>query len=165
MKSLYAALALALILTISPIRALAQEQAPESNLAITVYGLRNDKGVVRLALFGDKPTYKADEDNSGEEAVRRRVIEIKNGVAHCDFAQLPYGTYAVKFYHDENNSGNFETGMFGIPKVEYGFSNNARANFGPPSFEKASFKVSQAQMTLNLVPQQRNLLGMSEDNI
>ena len=32
--------------------------------------------------------------------------------------------------------------LFGVPKEQFGFSNNAKGNFGPPSFEDASFTVS-----------------------
>jgi uncharacterized protein (DUF2141 family) len=33
----------------------------------------------------------------------------------------------------------------GIPKEDYGFSNNARSAFSPPSFKEAAFVHKQAQ--------------------
>jgi uncharacterized protein (DUF2141 family) len=35
-----------------------------------------------------------------------------------------------------------DNNFFGIPKEQYGFSNNARALFGPPNFEDASFVLN-----------------------
>jgi len=32
-----------------------------------------------------------------------------------------------------------DNNFFGVPKEQYGFSNNARALFGPPDFENAAF--------------------------
>lgn len=53
--------------------------------------------------------------------------------------KLPDGIYAVSVIHDENDNGKLDTNILGIPKEGFGFSNNPRIFFGPPSFEKASF--------------------------
>ena len=38
-----------------------------------------------------------------------------------------------------------DTNFFGIPKEQFGFSNNAKGRFGPPSFESASFELDGVQ--------------------
>ncbi|MCF8413904.1 MAG: DUF2141 domain-containing protein, partial [Melioribacteraceae bacterium] len=53
---------------------------------------------------------------------------------------LAFGEYAIKCYHDVNENRELDTNFFGIPSEDYGFSNNAPATFGPPSFEQAAFK-------------------------
>jgi len=53
-------------------------------------------------------------------------------------------------FHDEDNSGKFLKGTFGIPKVQYGFSNNAHGAFGPASFEKAKFTIKEPQTTMSI---------------
>jgi uncharacterized protein (DUF2141 family) len=58
------------------------------------------------------------------------------------FSKLPAGSYAVAVYHDKKNNKNLEKNYLGIPTEAYGFSNNARRTFSAPSFEEASFMVS-----------------------
>jgi uncharacterized protein (DUF2141 family) len=43
-----------------------------------------------------------------------------------------------------------DTGLFGIPKEPYGFSNNARNPFGPPQFDDVKFMVSGEALTLTI---------------
>ncbi|MFN7603100.1 MAG: DUF2141 domain-containing protein [Bacteroidota bacterium] len=38
----------------------------------------------------------------------------------------------------------------GIPKEGYGFSNNVMGSFGPPSFEKAKFKLTDGVIQIKL---------------
>jgi uncharacterized protein (DUF2141 family) len=40
---------------------------------------------------------------------------------------------------DVNGNQEFDTNFLGLPKEQYGFSNNAMGTFGPPKFEPASF--------------------------
>ncbi|GEA12408.1 DUF2141 domain-containing protein [Alteromonas sp. KUL49] len=56
------------------------------------------------------------------------------------------GEYALRYFHDENDNGQMETNMFGIPTEGYGFSNNAQPNFGPASYSQIKFVVA-AEMT------------------
>ncbi|MCB0747575.1 MAG: DUF2141 domain-containing protein, partial [Ignavibacteriae bacterium] len=42
---------------------------------------------------------------------------------------------------DENSNGEFDRSFFGWPTEDYVFSNYAEGNFGPPSFEDASFEL------------------------
>lgn len=51
------------------------------------------------------------------------------------FNSLKAGTYAIRYFHDENENGELDTGTFGIPTEGYGFSNDARGFMGPPSFD------------------------------
>ncbi len=55
------------------------------------------------------------------------------------------------FFHDINNNGKFDM-FLGIPKEQYGFSNNATPSVaGPPSFEKAKFFLNSGQkLTITL---------------
>jgi len=111
-----------------------------SNLTVTIDNLKNDSGVVRLAIF-DKESAFPDK---GEKAYRTSVSKIKNGKATIVFKDVAHGTYAISAFHDANNDGVMNKNAFGIPKEGYGFSNNAMRNFAPPSFSEASFKVDES---------------------
>jgi uncharacterized protein (DUF2141 family) len=65
---------------------------------------------------------------------------------------LPFGDYAIKFYHDENGDNACNTNFLGIPSEGYGFSNNAKAFFGLPSFDKAKFTFDSTGMVVMIRP-------------
>ncbi len=67
---------------------------------------------------------------------------VAGNTGSCIFPGVPAGTYAVSTFHDKNSDEKLNTGMFGIPQEKYGFSNNASEPFGPPSFQKAAFKLT-----------------------
>lgn len=123
--------------------------ADNGSIKVKVTGLDNDKGVVRIALFKDKDSYKND-DGSGDRAFQKVAVKIASGEASHTFADIPYGSYAIKLFHDESNSGKFLTNAFGIPRVQYGFSNNARGRFGPAAFEKALFDVKKPETSMTI---------------
>jgi uncharacterized protein (DUF2141 family) len=44
-----------------------------------------------------------------------------------------------------------DTNFLGIPKEQFGFSNDARGTLGPPDFESASFElIKYKKMMINL---------------
>jgi len=69
--------------------------------------------------------------------------QIKNLKATVQFKNIPPGVYAVSIYHDEDNSGKLETGVFGIPKEDVACSNNAKGRMGPPKYSDAKFTISK----------------------
>jgi len=123
--------------------------ADTASIVVNVSGLNSDEGVARIALFNDKEKYSKDK-GSAAEAFQKEAVPIKDKAASHTFSNVPYGDYAIKVYHDEDNSGTFYTGAFGMPKVQYGFSNNAKGAFGPASFEKAKFSVQVKEVTQNI---------------
>jgi uncharacterized protein (DUF2141 family) len=61
------------------------------------------------------------------------------------FRNVPDGIYAASFFYDENGNGKLDVNFLGIPKEQYGFSNNAKGFFGPAKFAKAKFTHSGVQ--------------------
>ncbi len=122
------------------------------DITVKVTGLKNDRGVVRMALFNSADAFKkskgSEDDAAG--ALEKATAPIKSRTASHIFQGIPYYEYAIKVFHDEDNSGKFVTGLFGIPKVEYGFSNNALGKMGPPAYEKAKFTVNTPEMTVDI---------------
>ena len=112
-------------------------------LSVSVAGVRNDAGSVRCGLYASADGFR----EPGRE-VRGAVAPIKNGQATCVFNALPAGTYAVAVFHAEHNETRMETGLFGKPKQDYGFSNNPSSTFGPPSFSSAAFDYKGGNLAL-----------------
>ena len=119
---------------------------PKGDLQIEITGLRNSKGTVLVALY-DNAEYFPDESS---RTAAHGSATIVNGKAMVHFTNLPSGKYAAAIFHDENNNGKMDFNMLGIAKEGYGFSNNAKAKFGPPSFAKAAFLLSANKTNLGI---------------
>ena len=65
--------------------------------------------------------------------------------------ELPPGTYAIGIFHDANLNNRLDNYFFGVPREQYGFSNDARGFLGPPSFDDAAFSVAgRAEIAITL---------------
>lgn len=130
--------------------AMTSQAAETGKITVHVTGLNNDKGSVRIALFNTQEGYSA-KNYSVDKAVAKAIAPIKSQEADYVFENIPYGEYGIRLFHDEDNSGVFYTKMFGIPKVQYGFSNNAKGMMGPPSWDKVKFMLNNEnlKMTIN----------------
>jgi uncharacterized protein (DUF2141 family) len=101
-------------------------------LTIEVGPLRNNNGEVLLELNNEK-----GEKVGGYAASivdKRCTIIVEN---------LNSGKYAFRYFHDENKNKKLDTNLIGMPKEGFGFSNNAKGKFGPPSFRQMIFNVNQ----------------------
>lgn len=119
--------------------ALAQDSAPpgEGSLTVAFRGVTQPRGVVLCAVFDSKAAYDAN-------AHPVRTLELPAGERNfsATFAGLPPGRYGVKAFHDRDGDGKMKFNPLGMPMEPYGFSNNARAPFGPPSWRAAGFAVA-----------------------
>ena len=94
-------------------------------------------GAIMVALY-DEATY------GGGQPVRAARIDVAAGEHSVSFEGLPAGDYGVKAFHDVNGNGRMDTNPFGMPTEPFAFSNNARGNMGPASWDRARFTVSGA---------------------
>ncbi len=114
-------------------------------LTVRIDGLENATGEVAVALFDSSQAF-AD----GGTPVRSEFLSLQGTSCEWVVDQLPPGVYAVKAYHDLNGNRDLDRRRLGIPAEPYGFSNNARALFGPPSFEEAQFEISSEPQTIEI---------------
>ena len=102
------------------------------------------KGEMHLAIYDDANVFENDNGEKGGAAigiVDGVIEEVGAGTATYTF-ELPNGTYAIGIFVDANYNNEMDRNLFGVPKEQYGFSNDAKGSFGPPSFKDASFTVS-----------------------
>lgn len=116
----------------------------QSVLTVHVTGIRNDNGVIRIGLFNTKESYE-DKNLEHANAFNHAVLPIKNGVVTWQINNVPYGTYGIKLYHDEDNSGKLKKSFVGRPTEGVGFSNNPKLNNHAPTFDEVKFDVNQPQ--------------------
>ena len=118
-------------------------QTETGNITVSVENLSSEEGKVYFALF--------NEDNFLKKApIQGEVSEIKEGVAQITFSEVPSGTYAVTAYHDKNGNQQMDFESNGIPKENYGVSNNQMNLYGPPLWEDAKFEFDGSEKALQL---------------
>ncbi len=115
-----------------------------ATLKVKVSGVAELKGKVRLAL--EKSAQQFDEGALESVNYRGEVLEANAGELTVVFQDVPFGSYAIKVFHDVNNDGKLNKNMLGIPQENYGFSNNVRGNFGPAKFQEAKFVIESLEV-------------------
>ena len=106
-----------------------------SEVSFEINGIKNDAGKILIQLFQGKDNY---DSGNAESAL---IVKAKTGSITVNFNELDEGEYTIRFFHDENSNGKLETNLFGAPVEGYGFSNNAKPDFGPVNYSAAKFVV------------------------
>ena len=115
----------------------------QGTLEVEVANFKSTDGFTYLQLFDQ-------EDQFMKKAIKSEKIgPFDSQPVVFTITDLPFGTYSISVMHDENENGELDKGTFGIPQEGYGFSNNARGMFGPPSFEDTKFSF-QANVKLKI---------------
>ena len=106
-------------------------------ITVRLTGFENDEKEVKLCVC------RSEEEYTGKvKAYRTASASILHKKAVCIFDEMPYGSYSIKAFHDQNGNNRLDTNFMGKPTERYGFSNHADGRFGPPPF-------SQTVITLN----------------
>lgn len=139
------ALCAALAFEVHPVLAFAESSCP--GIHVRVLNIRNSTGAVACALFESPAGFPTGFLRSATNIV---IMKIRDTQARCDFEDIPSGTYALAVIHDENVNGELDTNWLGVPTEGYGFSNDAKALLGAPSFSSASFLYDGQNLELTI---------------
>ena len=121
-------------------------QSTPTTLQLSITGANSDAGSIRVLIFSEPSGFPDQVSNS----VRNMSIAPKSGKASFKLTDIPVGTYAIGVIHDEDNNGKLSTNAVGYPIEKFGFSNNPKVYFGPPSFEKAAFVLGKSPVSVEI---------------
>jgi uncharacterized protein (DUF2141 family) len=102
------------------------------SITVQIGNVRNDRGTVVVDVCPQDRFLEDDCPYHGEALAR-------TGTTTVVVNNVPPGQYAAQAFHDENNSGETDRGLFGIPKEGIGFSRDARIRLSPPKWRDAEF--------------------------
>jgi len=108
-------------------------------LKVNIKGFESNKGTLMLEVLSPQ-----------KKSLKRLMLPIANKQVTVDITDLSAGQYSVRVFHDENDNKKLDTGMFGIPKEDWGMSNNVKAVMGPPDFNESLFWLKENR-TLEIV--------------
>jgi len=115
----------------------------KGNISVCIKGCQLNKGKVVIALLNTKKSYLSTQSKPYKYAYLRNVYRYT-------FKDIPYGTYAIQLYYDQNDNDKLDM-TFGIPREKYGFSNNARKYFSKPSYQEVCFTLRQSVVIQHIV--------------
>lgn len=115
-------------------------------LAITITGLRNAKGVVRACMTSNPerfPKCRGDANAYSVVVPAHETVELM-------FTDVKPGHYAIALLHDENENGKADRALGMMPKEGFGFSRDAPVRMGPPKFDDAAFDYTGKASVLTI---------------
>ena len=104
------------------------------DVIVTISNFDNDKGKAFIALYNSEANFLGN-------AYKSAIVDIKNKTCTVTFKDVQQGVYAISLFHDENGNNKMDSNFLGIPKEDYGCSNNARGFMGPPKWADAKFEI------------------------
>ena len=115
--------------------------AQTGKVNVEISGIESNKGLIQIGLYNNEQSFPIYKN------VFKGIFPAanKSGVSHM-FIDIPPGIYAIAVYHDENSDKKLNKNFFGMPTENYGFSLNKYSTFGPPEFDKVSFKVEEGKI-------------------
>ncbi|MFN6130330.1 MAG: DUF2141 domain-containing protein [Planctomycetota bacterium] len=109
---------------------------------VEITGFENNEGRCRVAAYE-----KSSGFQDPNHAVARNVLPIEGNSVRWSFTwqdngrELSPAGLAISAYHDQNDNGQLDKSLIGIPTERYGFSNNPKRGYGPPKFDQALIAV------------------------
>ena len=97
-------------------------------------------GTIYIAIYDNAKDF--DSGNNSPEIMALNIIEPINKGLYNKIVDLKKGKYGVKVLIDTNGNADIDLNFFGLPKEQFGFSNNVLGLFGAPKFDKASFELN-----------------------
>jgi uncharacterized protein (DUF2141 family) len=109
----------------------------QKKMTVMVDGFKESKGKLMVGIYNSDSTFM-------KKTFRGIMADIEDATLGFTL-DMPPGEYALVIYHDLNENGKLDTGLFGIPTEKYGFSNNAKGLMGrPPSYQKAKIELTDS---------------------
>ena len=112
------------------------------NLTVKVEEADNNDGKMLIAVYNSESDF-LDTTYKGTQST------ITDNGCVVTFENIPEGIYAVSIFHDENDNDKLDSNFIGIPKEDYGCSNNAKGFMGPPKYKDAKFDLTENK-TVNI---------------
>ncbi len=107
-------------------------------LNVQVDGFKNVAGAAGIAVWNAALGFPEEI----EHAVATTYVTIQDGTAVARFDQLPPGRYAVTVYPDKNDNRRFDKNWLGMPREDWGVSNNVRPRLRAPRFAEAMLDLA-----------------------
>jgi len=115
--------------------------AHAGELRVEVRGLADKTGTVNLALFNNADTFL-------KTPLTAQRVPANSDTVLAVFPNLAPGDYALSVFHDVNGNGQLDKNIVGRPNEPVGFSRDASASMGPPTFDATKVAVGAENVSI-----------------
>lgn len=115
------------------------------NIKVKINGIESKKGQIVFMLFNKDEGFPS----ATNKAYKTGIVTTFDGTASYTFKDIPYGTYAIAVFHDENADGAIQKNFIGMPKEPVGASNLTKMS--KPSFKKCAVELNASELKLDMV--------------
>lgn len=142
MKAVVIAILLILVSNFSIAQDAAKNQVTGITIKVKIANVRTTEGHVLFSLHTEDTFMKGP-------GIKTLAVVAEDGVATAIFENVPSGNYAILALHDKNDNRRMDFEPNGMPKEDYGTSNNVMS-MGPPQFTEAEFKVANEDLEITI---------------
>jgi uncharacterized protein (DUF2141 family) len=108
-------------------------------LTIVVEGMDSSAGNLGVLVFNNEKGWAEDRT----AAFKDIAVPAQQGTQTLKVPDLPPGKYAVALIHDVNQNHKIDKNWIGMPKEQWGMSNNPHATIKAPPMSKATFELTK----------------------
>lgn len=136
MRKIFVCLLVTLLCTAAIAQSPAASSPKEYTLTIVVEGMDSAEGNLGVLIFNGPNGWAEDR----QAAFRDIAVPAQQGTQKLD-VKLPAGKYAIALIHDLNKNHKLDKNWIGMPKEQWGMSNNPHATIKAPPIDKAMFTL------------------------
>ena len=118
----------------------------DNEVRVSISGVKQSVGLMTTELYRNEPDNFLSK--RGRE-FRTRFAAHAPLTQFCLYAPAP-GLYAIVAYHDKNANLKFDRNAIGLPKEDYGVSNNPKIRLAPPPISKALIDVPASGVSIEI---------------
>ena len=115
-----------------------------ASIKVTVDAIESTEGTVVFMLFDQEEGFPREV----AKAWKIGKVRPQGKKAEYTFSEVPYGTYAIAIFHDEDDDGEISTNFMGLPQERVGATN--MRSLGKPGFRKCQVVIDQPTVTIPL---------------
>jgi uncharacterized protein (DUF2141 family) len=138
MRSWFLFVVLAVVAVIPVTAQQAASATPTYTLTIAVDGVNKLGGNVGILVFNSPKGWAEDRT----AALKDISVPAHEGTNKIEIPGLPAGEYAVSLVHDVNVNHKLDKNFLGVPKEQFGLSNNPHVGLKAPPYSSCTFKLT-----------------------
>lgn len=113
-------------------------------LSIEINNIKSSSGMVWIGIYNSPKSFLVKE-----KAIIEGIQIHKEGSLTIEIPGLKFGQYAIAIFHDENNNGEMDRNLLGIPSEPFAFSKKPKSKWRLPKFEEVKFSFDQHDQKLS----------------
>lgn len=123
-----------------------KEVSERYTLTVVIEGVNEKDGNMGVLVYTSQKGWPEEI----RYALRDIIVPPQPGVMTVEIPDLPAGTYAVAVCHDVNKNRKLDKNFLGMPREQWGLSNNPHATIKAPPFSKSQFAL-KSNMTIHVI--------------